>query len=229
MAETRTTPTARGIEDLIGRLRREGVEEGEAEAARLVAEAEDRARGIVEAAEADAQALRELARQEADRTRHGGQEALRVAMRDAVLDLKDALSRRFAQQVEGTVSDLTRDDEMLKRMILAVAARAREDSGADEAAEITLVLPRSAVGLDELRRRPEELREGSLTHFVAASAAEMLRKGVRYERAEDDEGGIRMILEAEGLVVELTDRAVAGLILRHLQPRFRALLEGVVS
>jgi len=229
MAETRRTPTARGIEDLIGRLRREGVEEGEAEAARLVAEAEDRARGIVEAAEADAQALRELARQEADRTRHGGQEALRVAMRDAVLDLKDALSRRFAQQVEGTVSDLTRDDEMLKRMILAVAARAREDSGADEAAEITLVLPRSAVGLDELRRRPEELREGSLTHFVAASAAEMLRKGVRYERAEDDEGGIRMILEAEGLVVELTDRAVAGLILRHLQPRFRALLEGVVS
>src|SRR6056297_3657435 len=130
MAETRRTPTARGIEDLIGRLRREGVEEGEAEAARLVAEAEDRARGIVEAAEADAQALRELARQEADRTRHGGQEALRVAMRDAVLDLKDALSRRFAQQVEGTVSDLTRDDEMLKRMILAVATRAREDSGA---------------------------------------------------------------------------------------------------
>jgi V/A-type H+-transporting ATPase subunit E len=30
------------------------------------------------------------------------------------------------------------------------------------------------------------------------------------------------------LVVDLSDDAVAGLLLQHLQPRFRAILEGIV-
>ncbi len=228
MAETSTVPTSAGIEELISKLRREGVEEGEAEAARLVAEAETRAKAILETAEADARDLREDARKEAERTLQAGKEALRGAMRDAVLELKDGLSRRFAAEVQATVSNLARDEEMLKRMILAVAGRAREEANTDDAAAMEVVLPRSAVGLDELRRNPEELKEGSITHFVAATAAEMLRRGVTFERAADDAEGIRLVLKDEGLVVDLSDSAVASVILRHLQPRFRALLEGVV-
>ncbi|QDY71196.1 hypothetical protein [Qingshengfaniella alkalisoli] len=229
MADAHTTAPAAGIKELIERLRQEGVEEGEAKAAQLVSEAETRARQILGKAEAEAKSVRDAARAEAERTRQGGEEALRAAMRDTVLKLKDTLSRQFSEQVSGTVSRLARDDEVLKRMILAVAARSREDAGVDDAAVLDVVLPRSTVGLDELRRKPEELKEGSLTHFVAAAAAEMLRDGVTFERAGDDADGIRLVLKDEGLVVDLTDRAVADMILRHLQPRFRALLEGVVS
>ena len=57
----------------------------------------------------------------------------------------------------------------------------------------------------------------------------MLRAGVSFTRSSDDAGGIRVVLKDTGLVVDLSDAAVAGVILRHLQPRFRALLEGVVS
>jgi V/A-type H+-transporting ATPase subunit E len=42
-------------------------------------------------------------------------------------------------------------------------------------------------------------------------------------------GGIRIVMKDSGVVVDLTDAAVADVILRHLQPRFRAMLEGVVS
>jgi V/A-type H+-transporting ATPase subunit E len=52
---------------------------------------------------------------------------------------------------------------------------------------------------------------------------------VSFARSGDDAGGIRIVLKDDGLVVDLTDAAVAEVILRHLQPRFRALLEGVVS
>jgi V/A-type H+-transporting ATPase subunit E len=57
----------------------------------------------------------------------------------------------------------------------------------------------------------------------------MLRAGVTIARSEGDAGGIRIVLLDSGLQVDLTDGAVAGVILRHLQPRFRALLEGVVN
>ncbi|MGF1446673.1 MAG: hypothetical protein ACFBRM_10795 [Pikeienuella sp.] len=221
--------TAAGIEELIARLRAEGVEAGEAEAKRRVEAAEREARRIVDAAHKEAGETIEAARKEAERLQRGGEEALRIAMRDTVLELSASLSQRFAERIRERLAALTREDETLKRMILAVARRARDEAGADAADAVTLILPRAAVGLDDLRRKPEELSAGSLSHFVATEAAEMLRAGVQYSRAEDGAGGIRMVLEDTGLVVDLSDAAVADLILAHLQPRFRALLEGVVN
>jgi len=229
MADGQEQTTAAGIEALIARLRQEGVDEGRAEAERLVSEAQSRARKTLEDAEREAEETRAKARREAEQTRRTGEEALRAAMRDAVLELKGVLANRFAEDVRGTITSLTRDDDVLRRMILALAARTREDAGLDDAAKIDIVLPRAVVGLEDLRRRPEALREGTLTHFVASAAADMLRDGVSFSRAEDASDGVRVHLGEEGVSVDLTDRAVAEIILRHLNPRFRALLEGVVD
>ncbi|MEM9782572.1 MAG: hypothetical protein AAF899_08865 [Pseudomonadota bacterium] len=229
MNDATTGTTAAGIETLIGRLREEGVEKGQAEAERVIAEAEARARRLLDEAETKATAIVAAATEEAGKLKTGGEQALQVAMRDAVLELKQGLAGRFAEQVRGVVSKVTSDEEMLKRMVLAVAARAREEAGMDGEAALEIVLPRSVVGLDDLRRKPEELSEGSLTHFAATAAADMLRAGVSFTRAEDGADGIRVRLVDSDMVVDVTDRAVAEVILRHLQPRFRALLENVVS
>lgn len=230
MADRAPAPTtAAGVEALLARLRDEGVGAGRAEAERLVSEARARARTIVETAEAEAKARLAAARAETDSHRRAGEEALAMAARDTVLDLKDQLARRFAADVGKTVSDIMRDDDMLRRMILEIVGRARTEAAVDGAGPAEVILPRSVAGLDDLRRKPEELREGTLTHFVAASAAAMLRDGVRFGRAEDDAEGIRVALGERGVTVDLTDRAVAEAILAHLQPRFRALMEGVVT
>lgn len=221
--------TASGVETLISRLRDEGVSAGRSEAERLVADAQAQAREIVNKAEAAAKAKVAVARSEADNLRRAGEDALRVAMRDAVLDLKGLLARRFADDIAKTVSLATRDEDLLKRMILAVVGRARTEADIDGAVNAEILLPRVAVGLDDLRRNPEEVREGSLLHFVAASAGSMLREGVTFGRADDEDGGIRVVLRDRGVSVDLTDRAVADVILSHLQPRFHALLEGVVK
>ena len=221
--------TASNLEALIARLRDEGVTAGRTEADRMVSEAQARAHGIVHKAEAEAKAKLEAARKEVEGLRRGGEDALRAAARDTVLDLKDMLTRRFAEDVGKTVSSAMRDEEMLKKMILAIVGRAREEGGVDQSADVEVILPRSVVGLDDLRRKPEELREGTLTHYVVATAGEMLREGVRFGRAEDDSEGIRAKLHDRGVTVDITDKAVAEAILEHLQPRFRALMEGVVK
>lgn len=221
--------TASNLEALIARLRDDGVTAGRAEAERIVNEAEARARAIVDQAETSARAKLEATRKEVEGLRRGGEEALRAAARDTVLDLKGDLTRRFAEDVSKTVSNALRDEEMLKKMILAVVGRAREEGGVDRSAEVEVVLPRAVVGLDDLRRKPEELREGTLTHYVVATAGEMLRAGVSFGRADDDAEGLRVKLHDRGVSVDLTDTAVAAAILEHLQPRFRALMEGVVK
>jgi V/A-type H+-transporting ATPase subunit E len=176
---------ASGVEALIARLKEEGVAAGRAQAERLLDDAQAKARAMVERAEAEATQQIETARKQAESFRRAGEEALRVAARDAVLDLKDQLTRQFAKDVAKTVAAATRDDELLQRMILAVVDRARTEGEVDAAEQVRVLLPREVVGLDDLRRKPEELREGSLTHFVAVVAADMLREGVTFGRGED--------------------------------------------
>jgi V/A-type H+-transporting ATPase subunit E len=91
-----------------------------------------------------------------------------------------------------------------------------------------VLLPRDVVGLDELRHKPETLSEGTLSHFVLAVAQSMLREGVRFSVGDAKQNGIRVRLVGQDLEVELTDETVARLLLTHLQPRFRALVEGIV-
>jgi V/A-type H+-transporting ATPase subunit E len=221
--------TSVGVEALISRLRDQGVSAGRAEAERMLAEAESKARAIVQNADAEARKKIDGAQAESERLRRAGEDALRAAARDTVLDLKGRLATRFAEDVAKTVATAMRDDALLEKMILAVASRARKDGAVDKAAKLEVVLPRSAVGLDDLRRQPEELKKGTLTHFAVAMAGEMLREGVNFSRAEDGSEGIRLALLDRGVSIDLTDKAVADLLLVHLQPRFRALLEGVVK
>jgi V/A-type H+-transporting ATPase subunit E len=221
--------TSAGVEALISRLREQGVSAGRTDAERMLADAETKARTIVQNADAEAKKKIDGAQAESERLRRAGEDALRAAARDTVLDLKNRLATRFAEDVAKIVATAMRDDALLEKMILAVASRARKEGAVDKAAKLEVVLPRSAVGLDELRRHPEELKKGTLTHFAVAMAGEMLREGVSFSRAEDASEGIRLALLDRGVSIDLTDKAVADMLLVHLQPRFRALLEGVVK
>lgn len=228
MADANRTDAAHGVEALIERLRADGVAQGRAEAERIVGEAERRARWIVRQAEEEAQQLRERARQEADSLQAAGQEALHVAARDTVLTLKNQLLQRFSGDVERLVGTQLQDEGFLQRLILELAGRVRREAELDTAGTATVLLPAQAVALDELRRRPEELREGTLSHFVLTLAAEMLREGVTFSADADLHAGIRVQLGERGVEIDLSERAVAALLLTHLQPRFRAFLEGIV-
>jgi V/A-type H+-transporting ATPase subunit E len=218
-----------GVEALIERLRGEGVQAGQAEAERIVADARREAARIVREAESRAQAVREEAQQEAEAFRKGGEEALRIAMRDTVLRLKAELSDRFSDEVKRLIAAKMEQEAFLERLILEVAAQAREEAGIGAGQAVEVQLPRALVGPEELRRNPLELREGSLSHFVLSLAGNVLAKGVTFGVAAGSAGkGIRLSLKGKEVHIDLTDETVAATLLAHLQPRFRAILEGMV-
>ncbi len=218
-----------GVEALIARLRDEGVAAGREQAEQIVSEGQRKADKLTRDAEQQAKDIVAKAKEEADSLRRAGEEALRVAMRDTVLQMKTQLSSRFSNEVRRLVAKEMQQEAFLQRLILEVAGRAREEANLDAADDMEIILPRDIVGLEDLKRRPEALSEGSLAHFVLNAANNLLRDGVRFSVAEGDQTGIVVTMQQGEIQVDLTDAQVAAALLEHLHPRFRAILEGTVK
>jgi V/A-type H+-transporting ATPase subunit E len=225
---TPNTLPSSGVEALIARLREEGVAKGREEAGRIEDDARQRAAEILREAEAEARHIVTAAQRESNSLKTAGEDALKLAMRDAVLRLRAVLTREVNENVRRLITAELKREEFLERLILEVARRGRDEAGVEPGEAIEIVLPRELIGIEELRRNPLELKEGSLSHFVLAVASEALEEGVTFAVAEDDSAGIRIRFKDKSLEIDLTDEKVAELILAHLQPRFRAILEGTV-
>jgi V/A-type H+-transporting ATPase subunit E len=224
-----TPVPSHGIDALIAKLRDEGVSAGRDEGGKIVAEAKAKAKQIVGKATEEAKSHLAASRKEAQAFQSAGEAAIKTAMRDAILDMKSLLMQRFSADVKRLVTHTLKDEELLKRMVLEIAGRARERVETAGADELEVILPEKVIGLDELRHEPDELRKGELTHFVLGLSEAMLREGVTFSVSDEFESGVRVRMVMDDITVELTDEAIAALLLQHLQPRFRAVLEGIVK
>jgi V/A-type H+-transporting ATPase subunit E len=147
-------------------------------------------------------------------------------MRDAVLTMKAGLTDRFREDVERLVTKEMADPNLLKQMILEVVGRAAE--GANLKGKVQVILPAKVATQEDIKQNADDIQSGKLTKYVLGLTAEMLREQVELHAADDAQDGIRVRAEDQGVVLDLTDKAVASLLMQHLQPRFRAVLEGVI-
>jgi V/A-type H+-transporting ATPase subunit E len=228
-ADNQSQPPSQGIDALIARLREQGVAAGREQAEKIVADARAMAKEIVDKAKEEAKKHIEASHKQADAFQSAGVAAIQMAMRDTILDMKSHLMQQFSSDVKRLVSRNLQDEALLRQMILEVAGRVRESVDAAGASELEIVLPEEVVGLNELRNNPDELRRGKLTHFVLGLSDEILRKGVSFSASDEHESGIRIHMVDKDISLDLTDEAIAALLLEHLQPRFRAILEGIVK
>lgn len=218
-----------GVEALIERLKEEGIAAGRKKAESIVIDAEKRAEWIIKEAQLEAQSLVNEARAEAEAMKAAGEDALKLAARDVFLRLRDTLLGSFSQEVTRVVGKQMAQKDFLEKLILALAGRVRDKTGIDSNRQVVIQLPEDVIGVEELRRNPEELREGALTRFTASIAADLLREGVKFEVSDDLSGGLLIKLEEDNIVIDFSDKTVAALLLEHIQPRFRALLQGIIK
>lgn len=223
-ADKQTTISV-GVQELIEKLRNQGVDSGRQEAGRIVADAEAQAAATIADAEKRAAAIVSKAREEADFITKAGKEALQLAERNAILELKDYLLEKFSGQIRAVVSHSMESDKLLEAMILEVAGQ----NNLRGEQNIEVILPRKVIGVDELRDNPELLKAGGLLEFAMKRASTMLEEGVTFKVGGASQSGVAFRLKDKDIQVELTDEAVAAVLLKHLQPRFRALLEGIIK
>lgn len=209
-----------GVQELIDRLKAEGVQEGQQQAQALLAEAKQQAARIVDAARAEADTIVQEAQQEATRTQTNGRRALALASRDASLQLKEQLQHEFRGWIGKLVRAQLDDPEFLADLIRAMASQAMasiagDDSGGDDhGSKLTFLV--------------DPQRVESVESFVAGQAAEMLRHGVRLHADPALVHGFRVQIVANDVEINFSDEAVTAALMRFLAPKFRQQI-GLVS
>ena len=214
-----------GVEDLIARLRDQGITEGRTQADALVSEAQKQAAEIVAAARQEADAILVKAGEDAAKLKAAGEDAVRLATRDTMLAIESDLISRFQNMLHRLVKGALDDPEFLQRLILEVAG---QTSPAASAGRAEVLLPSEVISWEDLRKTPEQARPGTLMHFVLSLGGGLLREGVSFGSTDDIEAGIRVKLTGEDMQIDLTSSSLEALLLRHMLPRFRALLRGAV-
>jgi V/A-type H+/Na+-transporting ATPase subunit E len=212
-----------GVQELIDRLKTEGIQSGEQQAQKITELAQQKARTIVAEAKREAEMIRQNAVAEANRHKTSGEEAVRIAARDALLALKSKMTQLFRDELAAQVSTEFRREEFLCQLILEVCRKKIPDLAPDQT--MTVILPSELIDLASLGNLETPLAHDSLSQLVLAIYGDRLRQGIEFSNGNND-NGIKVRLEGQEILVDLSDRAVSDLLTQHLLPRFRALLEG---
>ena len=225
--QSQATPAVEsaGVDKLIDRLRDDGIAQGRSQAEALVTAAQKQASDIVAAAQREADSILVKAKEEAGKLKAAGENAIALAMRDSILSLEGELIKEFRDKLVNLVKGLLVDPAFLQRLILEVAGKAAPESTGKR---VELLLPAGIVSLEDLQRKPEQAAPGTLMHFVLSLGGGMLRDGMTFGVVDDSEPGIRVRLVDDDVRIDLTESAISELLLRHMLPRFRALLRGKV-
>jgi V/A-type H+-transporting ATPase subunit E len=70
-----------------------------------------------------------------------------------------------------------------------------------------------------------ELQQG-MHNAVLSISSDMLREGVEIIPSSDVPGGARVRVVGSDVEIDLTEEAISKLLLKHLLPRYRAILDG---
>lgn len=203
-----------GVQKLIDRLHDQGVSKGRDEADELIASARRKSLEILDDAKRQSEAMLAEARSEAQRTKKGGEEAIRLAGRDAILELMEALGEDFSRKLHHLVQHELEDTSFLKQMILEITGKAVSAEGGKQ---IHLVF----LGDTETENYDGE----SLDAFARGLAADAVRDGLTYSVSDSETPGIRVQFVGDDLEVDMTAETLTKLLVDHLSPKFREILE----
>lgn len=219
---------AYGIDALVEKLRTEGVEQAQAQSRDIVSQAEQQAQQMIAQARRQCDQLRHDASEKIATDQKAAQDALRVAYRDLVLDIKSHLLTRFSQDVERLVSESLQAQDVVRDLVLAAAQRIVNQADIEPGDQLSIQLPESVLELEDIIKNPSAADSDALADFVFARQRSLLEQGIEFHRGDDDLAGIVIKLNDKKISVDLTDDAIAKMLLTYLNPRFRALLDGII-
>lgn len=214
-----------GVQELINRLRDDGVKAGKEEADQVLREAREQAAKIINHAKAEATEMLDKARSKIETEKAAAHESLRVAIRDTELKMEAELKADFSAQVKRLVSVEMRDKEFLRQLILAISGLAAGGQVSSEQ-PVNVLLPNELFETDEEGTRLTEEGRNRMRNLVLGITGEMFREGVELKPSEKMSGGIRIQLVGEDLEIDLSDKAISELLLEFLLPRYRAIVTG---
>ena len=219
MTEQEQSKTGAGVQNLVDRIRDQGILAATEKANKILRDAEAKSAKMLEDAKREVEQLRENARIEIDSNHAAALEALKLSARDTVLQLEAKVSSAFEIFVQRLVTSATRDEKFIKSIVLVLAGHAEKELIGNK--EIEIMISESI-----LTGQPNEKLEERTKQAILGLSSEMLREGVELIPSSEIEGGASVRLVKDKLEIDLSDKAIAKLLYQRILPRFKALLEG---
>ena len=194
------------VQELIDKIKRDGIESASEEAARLKREAEAEARQIVESAKKEAEDIISRGKQDAGRSEKAGIAALEQASRNLVLAFKGEI-QALLDKLVGQALGASYGDDVLKaalpELLKSWAAKGEDD--------LAVLLPEGQ--LDKLR--------GFFNEKLTAE----LKKGVELKSDRNLAGGFRIANRDGSAYYDFSAESVAELLSAYLNPRLAEILK----
>lgn len=221
MSTGTTNLQSSGVQELIDRLRQEGVASGQSESERLQSEARIKAMEILDNAKLEAEQVLAKARAEAKSIEDNGKEALRLASRDVVLRVREAFYEEFKSRLNRLVKHKLSDQKLLEKMILELTAQNRPSDNK----QVQVLLPSAQISEADLTKEVANVQPGSLASFVLGLTADVLREGLSFDVTNDIDSGVKIQIVEDDVQIELSDKTITVVLLEYLVPRYRAIMQ----
>ncbi len=219
MTEQEQSKTGAGVQNLVDRIRDQGVLAANEKADKIIRDAEIKSAKMLADAKREVEKLREDARIEIEANHAAALEALKLSARDTVLQLKSKVSEAFEGFVQKLVTSATRDEQFVKTLVLVLAGQVQKELIGDK--EIQILISESI-----LTGQPNEKLGEHGKQAILALSSEMLREGVELISSSEIEGGANVRLVKDKLEIDLSDKAISKLLYQRMLPRFQSILVG---
>lgn len=216
--------TTSGVQELIDKLKNQGVALGEAQAQEIIKQAQNEATRILTSAKVESDQLFTQAKNKIDIEKASAHESIKMAFRDTELQLRSKFKEAFSNYLRKQISFELQDKEFIKQLVLTIAKL--KAPTIEQTATIGVQFPAKMVETEGGEMHFTEEGKKRLGHLLLGVTTEMLREGVELMPSEALKGGIRVQLLGEDIEIDLSDKALSDLLLKYLLPRYREIVSG---
>jgi len=194
------------LNNVIEQIKREGVEQGEKQAADIVKEAEKKAGEIVAQAEKDKDDIIKSGREDADRLMSNGEAALRQASRDVLVALRTQLTDLLDSIVKKEISGAL-TPEVLKDIIVKLVTHCR----AQENFDLEVLL--------------SEADKEALRKVFGKALQDEIKGGITLKASPNVEKGFRIGQKGKDLYYDFSDEAIAEAFNAYLNQKLKLIMD----
>ncbi|MCQ2594770.1 MAG: V-type ATP synthase subunit E [Treponemataceae bacterium] len=195
------------LQELIDKIKKNGVAAAESSAAEIIADAEKRAAAIISEAERKAEEAEKKAKAEAERLEKASIDAIKQAGRNSILSFRDGINAELSAIVEAETAKAY-DADMLKTLIPDVVKAWTSNA---DASSVAVLL--SEKDLDALSK-----------NFASALKAE-IDKGLEIKSDAALDAGFRIGTKDGAAYYDFSAESVAALFSAYLNPKTAQIMK----
>lgn len=203
-------PMEQKIQELTAKIYQEGVEKGEAQAKKIIIDAQEKAAAIIAEAKAKAEKSVTEAKQQSVELKRNTEAEIKLAGAQAISSIKQQiLDLITAKVIDSNVSLSLNDPATIKNFISIFISNWK--SGAD-ASKLEVLLPAS--------------KQEELCKAFELGGSDVLKKGLTLTFSKTIKAGFRIGPQGGSFKISCTDEDFSEFFKEYLRPRTRAFLFG---